>query len=51
LCVSGASLQRLTTSLENKELALVLATRPRVLDRVRERLHMTNANNANNQGE
>jgi hypothetical protein len=39
LCVSGASLQRLTTSLENKELALVLATRPRVLDRVRERLN------------
>jgi hypothetical protein len=42
LCVSGASLQRLTATLENKELALVLATRPRVLERVRERLHTTN---------
>jgi hypothetical protein len=40
LCVSGASLQRLTASLENKELALVLATRPRVLDRVRRRLRV-----------
>ena len=38
LCADGASLQRLTASLGNQSLAMVLATRTTVLDRVRERI-------------
>jgi hypothetical protein len=38
ICVDGASLQRLTASLGNQSLAMVLATRTAVLHRVRERI-------------
>jgi hypothetical protein len=37
ICMDGASLQRLTVNLGNQSLAMVLATRTAVLDRVRER--------------
>ena len=39
ICLDGASLQRLTTTLRNHSLALVLATRTAVLDRVQARSH------------
>ena len=41
ICVEGASLQRLTASLGNRSLAMVLAMRPSVLERVRERTQGT----------
>lgn len=41
VCMDGASLQRLTASLGNQSLAMVLATRTNVLDRVRERIRGT----------
>ncbi|HKU42692.1 MAG TPA: hypothetical protein VJR89_31250 [Polyangiales bacterium] len=41
LCVDRASLQKLTAKLGNRSLAMVLATRTAVLDRVRERTKAT----------
>ncbi|HKP61972.1 MAG TPA: hypothetical protein VJV78_34810 [Polyangiales bacterium] len=47
LCMDRASLQRLTATLGNQSLAMVLATRTAVLDRVRERTGNSNKESCN----